>query len=199
MKLTILIDLDGITADTSPAWLDRIYETTGVRATGADIKHWEMTDNPVFKGLSPEQIFGVLNEPGFTLGLKPMPGAVENIKNLYYAGHEIYFVTARFGSNTMPETIKWVKQHFPFLRTDKYLCFHHDKYMVRGDVFIDDKPESLELYAKHNPDAHLVTINYPFNQLQLERLFRVPYNENAWNLIHEHINLLAKVADEHVS
>lgn len=193
-KRRILVDIDGITADNMPAWLLRIYERTGILALMSDLTSWEIHKCPPLNQLREEQIFDILNEPGFTFGLPPLGGAVANLKLLQEAKNEIYFVTARFGPVGMPETVSWVRRHFPWMNPTRQLVFAHDKSIIDADVLIDDRPENLLAYKAVHPKAHLITIDYPYNQMDIPGLFRVPYNNpGVWTNIRNYIEFLDQV------
>lgn len=179
-KLKILIDLDGITADTLPHWLKVCNEMYGTKATVEDIKEWNLHASPALSMLKPEQIFGILNMPGFTLDIPVMPGAVENIEALMALGHSVKFLTARYGDVGMPETLHWMKKHFPFVKPDKQVGFYYDKHDIRGDILVDDKGETLIQYNAANPDSKILTINYAYNQMLIPKAIRVEKNEDSW-------------------
>ena len=180
MKLRILVDLDCIVVDTIPSWLDRIHQRTGVRACLRDITSWDLAACYPLTTVSREDIFSVINEPGFTADLPPMPGALENLKKLHDAGHKIYLVTARFGTNNMPETITWVKKHLPWFDAEKRLCFLHDKSLINADILIDDRAETLTAYRAAHLHARLLAISYPYNKNVPYGTYCVAYNAEAW-------------------
>lgn len=182
--------MDGILTDTLPVWLDRIYYHTGIRAVPADITRWNLNENPPLTLLKPNQIFDVLNEKDFTLGIPQMPDACEFLKKLHDKGHELSIVTARYGTNCMPETLTWLQEMMPWLKIDKKVWFIHDKHRITGDVLIDDKAENLKLYRQHFPEAKLVTIDYPYNR-DIEVDFRARKNGYEWEQIESYINELS--------
>ena len=194
--LTVLVDLDGIAVDTTPHWLFRIFEKTGVMAVPNDIRRWDLSQCPPLDKVPRELIFGVLDEPGFTLKLPPMPGVSSELKRLHDAGHKVYFITARYGANAMPETLAWLRIHIPWAVPEKQLGFFSDKHIIRGDVLIDDKPATLSNYRLINPAAELITIDYPYNQNAPDDVFRVEYGDQAWTTIRERIESLARVVND---
>lgn len=184
-KLRILVDVDGIVADTLPFWLKMVKETTGVEAVPADITKWALHTCPPLTSLRPEQIYDLLNISGFNAEIPMMPGASDNLKALHDAGHDVYLLTARYGDVGMPETIHWLKKHLPWFNSEKKLGFFADKHLVKADVLIDDRGETLLKYYESNPHAKIVTINYPYNQAQIPGVIRVEKNENSWTALRE--------------
>lgn len=185
--MRILVDLDGIVTDTLPSWLKRIHETTGVLARPENITKWNLNENPPLDTVPFPQLFGPLNEKDFNVNLPQMADASHYLHQLHKAGHDISIVTARYGTNCMPETLDWLKAMMPWLRTDKKLWFIADKHRVTGDVLIDDKAENLIEYRKEHPNAHLVTIDYPYNQHAPVGTHVVQKNGYEWEAIESHI------------
>lgn len=188
--MKILVDMDGILTDTLPVWLDRIHYHTGVRAYAQDINKWNLHENPVLAQLKPNQIFDVLNEKDFTLGIPQMPHAIRNLKLLQEDGHDVSIVTARYGDQCMPETIQWLSKMMPWFDAGKKAWFCYDKHRVIGDVLIDDKAETLIKYRQEHPKAKLITIDYAYNQHAPLDTYRVAKSEDSWNEIRAYIQLM---------
>lgn len=187
--MKILIDLDGIVADTLPYWLDRVAATTGIRATPEQITDWNLSKNYPLDILKPSAIFSILNEKGFTLGIPAMQGAFDTIKLLKQDGHEVSLLTARYGDNCMPETIQWLNREMPWFNAEENAWFCYHKNRILGDILIDDKAETLIKYRAEHPKSKLITIDYPYNQ-HAEVDFRTKKDENSWTNIHNYIKSL---------
>ncbi len=189
--MRILVDMDGIVTDTLPAWLKRIHEKSGVLATVDQITSWNLNENPPLDKVHQGIIFGILNEKGFNANLPQMNGASKVLHRLHKAGHDIHILTARSGDTCILETIAWLKEHMPWLSTKKKLGFFYDKHRVTGDVLIDDKPSTLHEYREAHPNAHLVTIDYPYNKDAPANTIRVAKDGNEWEAIERVINELS--------
>lgn len=188
--MKILVDMDGIVTDTLPAWLDRIYDTTGVRAKVSDITKWNLDENPPLDTLAKGIMTGLLNEKGFNLSLPQMADACHYLHQLHNIGHEIVIVTARYGTNCRPETVQWIKDMMPWLPEDR-IKFSYHKHTIDGDMLIDDKAENLIKYREHHPKALLVTIDYPYNQHAPEGTHRVLKNGYEWEAIESYITRIS--------
>lgn len=189
--MKILVDMDGIVTDTLQAWLERIYYWTGVRATPADITKWNLNENPPLDQVKPHQLFDILNEKDFTLGIPQMTDATHHLEQLHKAGHDISIVTARFGTNCMPETLIWLKEMMPWFNVEKKTWFVYDKHRITGDVLIDDKAETLIKYHEEHPQTKLITIDYPYNQHAPADTHRVHKNGYEWEQIESYITKLS--------
>jgi len=180
--MRILVDLDGIVVDTLPTWLKRIHETTGVLAKTSDITKWNLNENPPLDTVPFSQLIDPLNEKDFNANLPQMADACHYLHQLHNAGHDISIVTARSGTNCIPETLAWLKEKMPWLNVKK-IWFCYDKHRITGDVLIDDKAETLIEYRNAFPNAHLITIDYPYNQHAPEGTHRVQKNGYEWEAI----------------
>jgi 5'(3')-deoxyribonucleotidase len=194
--MRILVDLDGIVTDTLPAWLKRIHEVSGVLATPEQITKWNLNENPPLDKVEQMHLWGILNEPGFNIGLQQMNDASAVLNRLHKAGHDITIVTARFEPTCMIETVQWLKEHMPWLNAKKKCWFIYDKHRITGDVLIDDKAETLIEYRAHHPDAHLVTIDYPYNKHAPADTIRVRKDGYEWEQIEKVIAKLTKFCNK---
>lgn len=186
-KLKILVDVDSIAADTLPYWLDRIGKDTGVYAQVSDITLWAMDKCPPLDKVDPRTIFGLLQEPGFIRNVPPMAGAAGVLKQLMDDGHTVMFCTARHGPISMPDTLAWMREHFPFMSSEKQIAFIYDKEWLEADIIIDDKPTTLETYLAKHKNALGLTIEYPYNAYLkdaylkgAERIRVVPRHDTSW-------------------
>lgn len=195
--MRILVDLDGIVTDTLPAWLKRLHELTGTYVKPSEITKWNLNENAPLVNVDPKVLFGILNEVGFNRNLPQMADACHYLHQLHKAGHEITLVTARYGTNCMPETLEWVKAMMPWLKADKRLWFVSDKERISADVLIDDKAETLIAYHKENPNAHLITIDYPYNKHAPQETHRILKEGYEWEAIESYITKLTRdIADD---
>ena len=165
-KLRILIDVDGIVANTLPYWLKQIAIESKYKhvAQVEDIKEWDLSKAEPLKGFDIKRLFGMLNDTDFMLEVPVVFGAKEGIAQLLADGHDVCFVTARTGETSMGETLRWFRRHFPQVNTEKQLAFMYDKQHMLGDVLIDDKAATLEAYKAKHPKALTIGIRYPYNQ-----------------------------------
>lgn len=190
--MKILVDMDGIITDTLPAWLKRIHELTGVLASPKEIQKWNLNENPPLDKLNPKIIFNILNEEKFNINLPQMADASYFLERLQQAGHDITIVTARHGTTCISETIQWLEIMMPWLNVAKKTWFCYEKHRIIADVLIDDKAETLIEYGKAHPNAHLITIDYPFNQHAPSKTKRILKNGYEWEAIESYIANLTK-------
>lgn len=196
--MKILIDLDNIAVDLLPYWLMKIQTNTGVVAEIKDIIHWDLHRCPPLDSIVDKAaVYSRLQDPGFFEYAPPMAGVAEGVRRLMDAGHEVYVVTARHGAQSMPETMRWIATHLPFVK-ERQVIFCYDKHLIPADILIDDKPENIEMYRAAWPKATTITIEYPYNVNTVVSK-RVPYGALAWGIIVEYIESLEKTRYDRVT
>lgn len=200
-RLKILIDIDGIVADSLPYWLAFLQQKfkTSWRAKVEDIKLWDMSKCPPLDQFKSEDILGVLQDQYFTIGVPLMFGAAPALQELMAQGHEIYLVTARSGGQHVADTFEWVAKTLPFINIREQLIFCSNKTLIPADVLIDDRAETLVKYQAKYPQATTMAISYPYN-IDLPPVHKIFGGRNyanrglVWGQILGYITALAETA-----
>lgn len=108
MALVIGLDIDGVTADSFPLFLEELNKYYGKDV--AEITSYDMSDlfdvawDDMDKFFE-EQVEYLFLEP------KPMAGALENIQAWLEAGHKIIFITSRKPGIEEEVTLKWFDRY----------------------------------------------------------------------------------------
>merc|ERR1719182_613891 len=101
---------------------------------------WDITkDYPASVADKVKSVNGV---PGFFENMKANEGAVEAVKAMADAGHNVLIVTApdpSFYAQCSQEKYNWVEEHY-HAGNKLTVLVARDKTTVRGDFLIDDKP-----------------------------------------------------------
>ncbi len=138
--MRILVDMDAVIVDFGKgfelAWR-QLYPSLNIEIHGRDsfyIAQHEPYETQV-------KVFKTINSAGFFESLEPIEGAKQALNLLHEMGHEVCIVTSP-GLNykhAPSEKFAWVKKHYSeyFL---KGLTITNSKYLVNGDILIDDKP-----------------------------------------------------------
>ena len=133
----IIVDMDGVLADTYVKFIDR-YET----AFGRRPTREELLGRKVYDLEGGAEIRNAMHEEGFFRDLAVMPGAVEVMRELYEK-YEVYIVsTASEFKYSYKDKWEWLEEHFPFI-SFRRIVFCGDKNIVHGDYMIDDKVSNL--------------------------------------------------------
>lgn len=159
--MRILLDLDSTLNNLLQKWLGDYNADYNDNKTITDIKGWHL-----HKYVKPEcgkDIYKYLGYRGYFSSLIPLPGSKEFVETLR-RNHDVCIVTA--SSNRGPfeerDKLNWVSKHYGF---DKYdFITTHSKWLVAGDILIDDGPHNAQEYRDTWPKAGVLTIQYPYNE-----------------------------------
>jgi len=179
--MRIFIDMDETTVDLFSDWLSLYNHDYNDTLTIEGVTTWD-----VAKFAKPEcgvKIYEYLYQKGLFKNLKALPGATGFVRKLHEDGHEVHLVTASPGPVAAKEKLEWVADNFPFL-PDRRVMTVYDKWLLDGDIIIDDKPLTLEKFKGHS-----LSLMRPWSDISLEKI-GVRYFEN-YDDIYEHINYLA--------
>jgi 5'-nucleotidase len=192
----ILIDMDAIVADLASEWYGRWNDYKAKDAiahdlptpkplTVDDVHTWD-----VAKVVGDGKIYQFLKSDRLYRDIKPFPAAIENIKYLNKnSAFKIFFLTASITApHILADKAYWMQQHFPFI-DPKQMIYAYHKEFVRGDFFIDDSPKNLKRFKEAQPNAKLITIDYPYNKTAQVDLRAVGYKDMdaAWVQIFNYI------------
>lgn len=157
--LVVGVDLDSTVLDLLNPWLGRYNEEYDGNATIADLHTWNIYEHvPIGK-----EVDKYLEEPHLFRSLEAYPNALEALKRIHDAGHEIHILTAPArDEQTAADKLWWCRQHLPFLdRTAVQLI--HQKHRYDCDILIDDAPGHIEKHAARWPNAFRAGIAFPYN------------------------------------
>ena len=161
----VLLDVDDVVCRCVQGMADVAGKKLGVEISESDVKTWDFHDTITGPGLQ-EHIEEMMSQKGWCRNLVPFPGAINGVKSLMEVA-EIFFVTAPFhGEHWMHERREWLYHHFGIDR-DRVLQ-GHSKFLVRGELFIDDKVENLmkwQDYGDENGlDGQALLWDRPYNR-----------------------------------
>lgn len=144
---TILVDVDGVIADTHKTWLEMYNRDYNDSLKVSDITRWALHE--FVKPECGRKIYEYLERPNFYDNTPMIPDALTGVRFLRELGHRVIFVSAGFHESK----IRWLGRmgfltEFPYkddfrpsTATDVILC--NDKSLIKGDYLIDDRPENL--------------------------------------------------------
>jgi 5'(3')-deoxyribonucleotidase len=144
-----LCDVDEVLADFQSPTFEIIGRLLKRQLTQYDYDVWDVFS--LFTKEEVELLFTEIERPGFCRSLKPLPGAIDAIKELRQIA-DVYVVTSPFHSETwVAERDAWLMEHFGFTR--KQIVHTSAKYLVEGDAFLDDNPSHVLHWKEEHPDG----------------------------------------------
>lgn len=154
----ILLDVDGVCADFV-GMVRRLVEAEG--GTLPEVTTWNFirelptpVRRPVETKLETATTWDFMD---------PIPGAAEAVDAFLEAEHRVVFVTSPWSScrEWAHARTAWLRRHMGVYAKDVIIT--QDKSLVRGDVFIDDKPENAAAWWSPGIASGLLW-DAPYNQ-----------------------------------
>jgi len=138
----VLLDVDGVLADFTGHLTTLINASFKSQLNPQTYTEWDFLQSH----LSEEQrkfAHDVLADGLFWRNQPVMPGARQAVERIRNAGHEIHFVTNRwFGCRDWIDArTDWLKSNMD--ASHKHIHAAGEKYLYRGHVFVDDKPDHV--------------------------------------------------------
>ena len=140
-KPRLLLDVDGILADFVSASIKVMTSMSGQKIVPDDILVWEVTEILEDHSLR-EKCKEEFNRAGFCSTIEVYDHAQEAVA-LLQERTELFFVTAPMKKNStwMPDRVAWLEKHFS--ADHNHVVFANKKYVVAGDIMIDDAPKNV--------------------------------------------------------
>lgn len=157
MNEAILIDQDGVLADTMGRALQILEQDYNVSLCHADLKDYWFNGLPV----DSTAIMDVLMRPGFYRDLDVITGAVRAVNRLRERFNDnVYVVTAPMAGAEGCEAEKreWLTKHFDQDFSDRAIVVP-DKTRILGRVLIEDNP-----HISRNAHWQPVMFDQPWNR-----------------------------------
>lgn len=158
-RKVVLIDMDGTIARTDKLVEEKLLEIYDIRVDLSERKDFEYEPH-----IDKEARY-IMSQKGFFLGIKPIPGAIEAIKEMSKS-HDVFFCTAPLSQyvHCVPEKYQWIERYFGFEWTRK-MILTKDKTLIRGDILIDDRVQKGIL----TPTWEQVYFEQPYNKTVVAR------------------------------
>jgi 5'(3')-deoxyribonucleotidase len=156
------IDLDGVVANFTQGWMGFYNQQFGTELAVEDSQRWHdlvhlthFADIDEFWRWSSD-----LDGRSVFWHLEPFPGAIDALRSLDEASHEIIIVTTK-PDFAVDDTHEWIETH-SIPASEIHIL--EDKWLVACDVYLDDGPHVLPGLVEHRPDSTVCRYVRPWNQ-----------------------------------
>lgn len=145
MKYTTLIDCDGVLSDFRDMAIRVIKEHFGVTIPETDNKNWDVFNYQQLTNIKSDIWNYIIKTPGLIKNIKKFDYADELISELRKYSDVICVTTIISGGTWADERIQWLIDELQF--NPKNIITADKKYLIEGNVFIDDKPSNVIAWA----------------------------------------------------
>lgn len=157
------IDLDGVVANFTQGWMDFYNREFGATLRVEDSQRWnDLVDLTHFRDIHEFWNWASdLEGHSIFWHLEPFPGAIEAVRSLVYAGHEVVVVTTKppFAHD---DTREWIERH-RLPAAELHIFDGNDKWTVPCDAYLDDGPHVLPGLLLHRPESTICRYVRPWN------------------------------------
>jgi len=157
---TILLDADGVLVDWLTPALEGFAHRPGIRLDRDRLTEWGLVDaiRAADPDLDAEDEVRTMIDTVDLRDLVPLPGAADAVRTLR-ARAEVYVVTAALDVRARAENLD---AHFG-LTVDRIVSASA-KHLVRGDAFLDDRPDHVRRWASAWPHGRAYVFDAPYNR-----------------------------------
>jgi 5'(3')-deoxyribonucleotidase len=163
--MRILIDMDDVLGLCVNKLIRQLNKTHTLGLHMRDITCWNLRTciQERYPDISEAKIFSPLNSQGFFRNLKVVAGAQQVVRELG-KNHELVIVTnlplvEEASRYYMEDKLEWIKKYFPQFIESRNVVFTKNKYLVDGDILIDDAPHNILAFHKK-----AIVFSRPWNQ-----------------------------------
>lgn len=143
--LTIVLDADGVMANTKKELIKRYNQEYGLNFKAEDLTEWDLTK--VQKENT--DMMKYFRQRGFFASLEPVKGARYYTKKLIDDGEDIVVGTASC-TEGMEDKIQFFKQYFPFIPRENIMIGSR-KDLFKADILLDDYVKNLKTSQCKHP------------------------------------------------
>jgi len=170
----LLLDVDGVLANFVAGALKSLKDLFDIAGTHDDVVDWHFETCFNLDDAQLAKLMHAWKQPGWCAALPVYDGAREAVVALHQHA-VVHPLTAPFDSQTwVMERDAWLLEHFGFPR--KEIVQTEAKHLVKGDVFVDDKPEHVINWQRAHPSGVAVLWARPYNRTAAWRGLRT----NDW-------------------
>lgn len=141
MKKIIAVDVDDVCLDLVSIWLELYNKEWNDNLTKDKITDWKISD--FVKPECGKKVLKYIEDPSIYDLCQQIPGALTGINYLKTIGRVIFLTASTNGASG--RKYKWLKENNFIDKIEDYVEAH-DKLLIRADIMIDDKYETIKCF-----------------------------------------------------
>lgn len=161
---TVLLDCDDVLTDFIGGVLEIVHRVTGRRHTQEDVDQWDFATALKLTNDERRAVQDIISlSRGWCESLAVLPGAVDGVGALREIA-DVYILTAPWSScpTWTHERERWLMRRLNI--PSRWVIHTAAKHLVWGDVFVDDRTETVEKWATAWLDSSALRWATPHNR-----------------------------------
>jgi 5'(3')-deoxyribonucleotidase len=193
--MTIFIDMDNTLVDTlngSLIYVEKIIEKKlprlDHREVESDLTNVWLELAGIDKDKAAELRLRIFHDAFFWETLPFYDFHAYGVFKRLYEKHDVYIATSVFKTNSEEcyvGKVRWIKRNLPWFDVSK-IIYSHQKYLLRGDVMIEDSLSQLELFQ-----GNRIVMNAGWNTTYKISSYK-SFFANNWVDVEESVKFLEK-------
>lgn len=162
----VLLDFDDVLFDFLGTVNRKYNEITGETLSVNDYKTWDLSETGDI-----HIYMQIIKDPNLWFDMPEKAGAMEAVQELINDGRwNVFICTACTTLQEYVVKVGLIEQKIPRFDTSKILNIT-DKYLIRGDVLIDDKVENLDKSFRYGTKGILMSMPHNRNCDKYRRIY----------------------------
>lgn len=182
--MRILLDLDDTISIFMPTCVKVYNEIYDTRHSIEEICRWDIS------GIFEHSLWSIFEKTDVLQHMPLKDGALEVIREWHEKGIEIIIVTGTDNVESYADKIKWL-DNVGLKAYIKDIIPTKNKYIVSGDILIDDNPSYLYCWQKENPNGLCIMMTAQHNKDKIYPFVRV----DNWEQIKENVKKFQNKVD----
>lgn len=156
----VLVDVDDVLADCHTPMIKLANDIAGTNFEPSDFTDWDLFKDPRIIPYA-DEIWRCIYGKGWFLSLSPLDHSVRAVWRLAMFSEILILTSSLDAPHYHHERNAWLKMHLGVDR--RHIVYTHSKYLVDGDVFIDDKPDNIFSWIAEHPEGLGILFTTPMN------------------------------------
>jgi 5'(3')-deoxyribonucleotidase len=186
-----LCDVDDVLANYKQGFIAAV-NASGVRQLKPDhvFTDWDLSKSLGLTEEEDDEVYMLINQPGFAQNLAPLPGAVDGVRKIMEIA-DVLFVTSPL--KTSPtwgyDRMHWLQKYFGE-ELGKKVVSTAEKHAIDGDFLCDDKPDHVVQWQAEHPRGRAILWITPQNMRMAPRDV---FGLASWGMVYAVVEGLAKL------
>lgn len=163
--MRILLDCDGVMSDFVGATLRYLNLQLGYGLKYEDVTSYDMLRDLPLHDKDRKKLETYWTTTDIHTDTKPLVSAAWGYTQLVSAGHDVRVLTAPLYSSRgwMAERVYWLGHHIGVPAKHIIFASHEEKPYIEGDVLVDDRTDTVEVWASVRPTGLAVLFQQPWS------------------------------------